>query len=849
MRNYIEIRGGINKRISLDDGVNVPLNLSASDIQDISKRKGGFSKTIVLSGTKEINQIFSHLYEVNLTEATFNRELRIAATLFQDEIPVIEGWIRLLKINKSSESHNSLEQKITWEVVLYDDTANFFSLLEGNIRDLDFSDLNHTWDLPTIRASIENPNLSNGWLYILPKAVQETVGETNIGIMPVSKPVGLWYTIDQFYPAITVRKYLDKIFESVNFSYSITENGLLHIDNLIIPPTIDRLVDAEFGWEAPYSNTDTSNPGYPDLRPVKQMGSTILMNQFALDMPQRDFIKSLFTIFNLYVEYNSTNQNSVVIRTRDAYFQDGQNKDWTEKILKNKNIEIGWASDERKKSTLFTYKQGKRGIIDFYNLETAQISGQQRVVFNNEYTTGEDKIEVSFNPFLNERVSAAGSRFYYPYARREYPNPEDKDINLVYIDIVEPRDDFDDASIPAVIITGFALDAFQTYNLTDVTGINSNMYEYIPQANYLKYNIVSHQFPFRVPVIDLNFGTNPFYAIPGLNTTDSNVFNLFYKKQFNQLANAKTMTAFFDLTSSDFYNLNLNDRIWVKDSWWNIVDVKDYNANKRTPTRVKLIQEIDSLSFSEQMMVFKVEPEELGVEEEATIRNNQSSFISNSKLEQARQANTWEEGAGAAIVTGQGNTIRKGTNNAIISGNNNDVTGDNVVVIGDNQTVTEDNVFVAPKMIVEELQADNIITPDGIEKVYEITLNKSEINTLHTTPIVIPVADLGVVLGQGYKILSVDVEFDNDGDPFVMTGGQQIFIYDDTNYAVGLPYFEIDEFFVELPQPQWAITSNLTHKTYIITNDDLKIDATDSISGGDTNATIKFKFHYKVYIP
>ena len=40
--------------LDIDENVSVPLNFSVAEIQDISKRQGGYSKTIKLPGTKTI---------------------------------------------------------------------------------------------------------------------------------------------------------------------------------------------------------------------------------------------------------------------------------------------------------------------------------------------------------------------------------------------------------------------------------------------------------------------------------------------------------------------------------------------------------------------------------------------------------------------------------------------------------------------------------------------------------------------------------------------------------------------------------------------------------------------------
>ena len=71
-----QIQLGTKGYLDISQDVPVPLNFSVAEIQDISKRQGGFSKTIELPGTANNNNLFSNLFDVNITDTTFDPNIR-----------------------------------------------------------------------------------------------------------------------------------------------------------------------------------------------------------------------------------------------------------------------------------------------------------------------------------------------------------------------------------------------------------------------------------------------------------------------------------------------------------------------------------------------------------------------------------------------------------------------------------------------------------------------------------------------------------------------------------------------------------------------------------------------------
>ena len=76
--------------LDVKEGTSFPLTFQVGDIRDISQRKGNFSKTIVLVGSKNNNDLLNHYYDVNIQAGTFDINAVTTCSVIQDGIPVME---------------------------------------------------------------------------------------------------------------------------------------------------------------------------------------------------------------------------------------------------------------------------------------------------------------------------------------------------------------------------------------------------------------------------------------------------------------------------------------------------------------------------------------------------------------------------------------------------------------------------------------------------------------------------------------------------------------------------------------------------------------------------------------
>jgi hypothetical protein len=121
------------------DEVDISLTFSVQDIQDVTKRRGSFSKTITLPGTGANNQAFGHAYNIQSFVGGFTPNKRIRCTLWNEGIQTFTGTLQLLSITKMNE-------QINYEVGIYSEEIAFFRQInETKLADtVGVSGFNHT---------------------------------------------------------------------------------------------------------------------------------------------------------------------------------------------------------------------------------------------------------------------------------------------------------------------------------------------------------------------------------------------------------------------------------------------------------------------------------------------------------------------------------------------------------------------------------------------------------------------------------------------------------------------------------------------------------------------------------
>lgn len=143
---------GTNENVGYFDNIPISITYQIADIRSPENRKGSFSKTIDIPGSKEVNILFENIFETNISLQTFDPRLKTEAVYYVDELPQIKGYIQLLNIKKDETTG-----QVIYQCSLIGELTTFFTDIKGlYLTDLDFSEINHVLNGGNIIGSWAN---------------------------------------------------------------------------------------------------------------------------------------------------------------------------------------------------------------------------------------------------------------------------------------------------------------------------------------------------------------------------------------------------------------------------------------------------------------------------------------------------------------------------------------------------------------------------------------------------------------------------------------------------------------------------------------------------------------------
>lgn len=285
----------------------------------------------------------------------------------------------------------------------------------------------------------------------------------------------------------------------------------------------------------------------------------------APELKQVDYLRDILKMFNAVLVPDANMPNAVEIIPMVEYLGSGADYDWTGKLDLSKDITLTPASDVRKRLLKWSYKEQGDVFNAKYKSGAQRVYGELRLTdAGNDFSTSDFTVELNFGAspcdlipntnyvipkYFNEtgEFMAPGPRILY---RRAF---EESAVVMVYDEVAE-----------------------------DAT------FTVIPLLSH--YNKV----PTTIGTSDLNFGQeippHPIEAMP-LHT----LFDRYWRQYIAELYDdeQKIMEAYFQLGVTDVFGLKFNDRIWVKDSLWRVIELTDYIVAEEQVTKCKLMRLLD----------------------------------------------------------------------------------------------------------------------------------------------------------------------------------------------------------------------------------------------------------------
>ena len=427
-------------------------------------------------------------------------------------------------------------------------------------------------------------------------------------------------------------------------------------------------------------------------------GFPVVMNDFIpSNIKQSDFLKSLFTMFNLFVIPNIDNPKDIIIKTRDKYYDEGTVKDFTQLLCKELPQTLTFLPELTAKKLTLTYSDDTDTLNVGYKKNVNETYGQVQYIFDNEYIKNEaiNKVIFGASPFITAPFGAT----------------------VLGINGSEPK------TLPRIVYDGGKLPCgYYQINDTPTQWLSVNEYPY-----------VGH---FSAPVNadkDFNFGTCDYYFENNYGVIPyNNLGNTYWRRTMAQINSGTLYSVYLNINSFQVANLRLNDKIYLDRAYWIINKVIDYDANSNAPTKFELLsvdQEITLPIFPTRKPT-KPSKGDAGVSVpiKDIIKDRYNSLTSDSA-------------SGGVYVLGKSNQILGTVKNAIIIGDGNVVQKDGLYTPSITIKGTENVIPTATfKALVSQVGTANPTMDIAVDQ-FGLTITRSGIGTYRIT-------SSGLFLGQ-----------------------------------------------------------------------------------------------------
>lgn len=257
----------------------ISVTYSIQDIQDITKRKGSYSKTISFPGTETNNRAFKNAYNVQAFIGGFTPNQQIKCQVHNDGVQIFVGTLQLLSINL-------IDGKPIYECAIYSDEITFFHLINDVLlpETTGLNNYDHTWNRTNFPSVFENTYV-DGYVYALVDNVglwhcKETTSQGNGGLMGgiftwLQQIMDRIIPLEVFKPSMYVKTMVDLIFAQHGFTYQSNFFNTSLFERLIIPYCGDGMIYDDTANMCYVGNKDEIVPdGYPETQ-------TILWDQTA----------------------------------------------------------------------------------------------------------------------------------------------------------------------------------------------------------------------------------------------------------------------------------------------------------------------------------------------------------------------------------------------------------------------------------------------------------------------------------------------------------------------------------------------------------------------------------------
>jgi hypothetical protein len=334
-------------------------------------------------------------------------------------------------------------------------------------------------------------------------------------------------------------------------------------------------------------NVKTGSQSQVNLKSINfKEHDTLIMNSVVpKKIKQTDFISSIIKRFNLYLDYDSIDENLIYIEPRQDYLLDTSD-DLTTMIDRSKDVDIKPLGALDANTYLFTDKEDKD-----------KLNAEHQDSFGSVY--GERKIEVDNDFVKNEKVITS---IFSPTPLQTIDGQNDRVISSVQFEDDNGNKTSGEGKIRLLYWGGtLPTSEFWFFRFTTAVGVGASTFTFYPYAGHLDN-------PYT-PTFDLNWGV-PYslsynFDFGGSNIVtypNANCYNVFWREYIQEITDkdSRLLECYVALRPLDYANLSFRYKYYIDGSFWRLLKVVDYDANANQTTKCVFLKAEPQAAFTSQ---------------------------------------------------------------------------------------------------------------------------------------------------------------------------------------------------------------------------------------------------------
>ena len=278
-----------------------------------------------------------------------------------------------------------------------------------------------------------------------------------------------------------------------------------------------------------------------------------------------DFMSYIQKAYNLIILPDSTIPGKLTIEPISSYLESGTDKDWTNKVDHKKDMVLQPTTDLQGSEYIFTMEEGRDLVNHTIQETTGRVYGRHKITDNgNDFATGTKEVKTGFAPFVTNQIPGTDIEIHRQFTT-DASTIEDPKPRLAFWNGLVSTSNWLRISNAGVSTIQTNYPKFSAYENADV-GVLDDVIFYGNEA----------------PLV-------PIAAQP-LNTLYYKYWRDWFYKLYSD--ESRMLTCFVQLNAIDVSTFQFNDRIYIKNAFYRILEISNYQPGNETPCKVKLLLDV-----------------------------------------------------------------------------------------------------------------------------------------------------------------------------------------------------------------------------------------------------------------